>query len=185
MKRRTWALLIAVAGLLAGCVVTSVYPFYTAKDLAYRPDLLGTWTKDSEQWKFERDGDQAYQLTYSEDGKASVMKAHLFQLRGKLFLDLYPAKDYDLDTCLQPIPSHLVMRVKQLEPTLTLATLSYDWLQEFLQKNPKAIRYIMVNPDGKTDKGRIVLTASTADLQRFLLKHLNTPGAWDDFELKR
>jgi hypothetical protein len=41
MKRIIFRCLIPVAALLAGCVVTSVYPFYTQKDLVFEPALVG------------------------------------------------------------------------------------------------------------------------------------------------
>ena len=38
----------------------------------------------------------------------------------------------------------------------------------------------------KPEDSRLVLTADTAELQQFILKHLKTEDAWKDgFELKR
>ncbi len=36
---------LALTTLLAGCVVTSVYPFYTAKDVQFDPALVGSWAE--------------------------------------------------------------------------------------------------------------------------------------------
>jgi len=188
MKKLTLAVVIAGAGLLAGCVVTSVYPFYTDKDVAFDSALLGDWGKGAgadEHWKFERDGETAYRLTFTEHGKAAVMQAHLFKLRGQLFLDLFSA-DTNGDVSPPPIPSHALMRVCQTTPTLRMAVLDYEWLGQVLEKNPKAIRHHVVKTGEKSQDRRIVLTADTRELKKFVVKQLKTDGAWkDEIELTR
>jgi len=178
---------VALAGLalaLTGCVVTSVYPFYFEKDVVFEPALLGDWTKgqsSSEHWKFERDGGTAYRVTYTLGEGSSVMQARLFKLRGQRFLDLY-ASERSGDGLFPTIPSHLLLRVLQTGPTLNMRALNYDWLGKLLDKNPKAIRHHVVEVG--RDK-RLVLTADTAELQRFVVKHLKTQAAWkDDSELQ-
>jgi hypothetical protein len=59
--------------------------------------------------------------------------------------------------------------------------LDYDWLEKLLEKNPKAIRHHIIEDHGD---GRLVLTADTAELQRFVVKHLKTEGAWGEPALK-
>jgi hypothetical protein len=177
MNKITFVLLAAAATLLGGCVVTSVYPFYFEKDVVFDSALLGDWTKGEaaeEHWKFERAGETAYRLTYTEDDKSSVMQARLFELRGQMFLDLLGAEpgDYGL---VPATPSHALLRIVKTGPTLEMVPLDYDWLRELLETNPKAIRHHIVHAGG--DK-RLVLTADTAELQRFVVKHLNTKAAW-------
>ena len=164
---------------LTGCVVTSVYPFYFEKDVSFEPALLGHWTKGEspkEHWTFERDGETAYRLTYTEGDKSSVMQARLFKLRGQMFLDLLGAEpgDYGL---LPPIPAHALLRIIRTSPTLEMVPLDYEWLANLLEKKPKIIRHHIVKVNG--DK-RLVLTADTAELQRFVLKHLETEDAWKE-----
>jgi len=180
---------VALTGLalaLTGCIVTSVYPFYFEEDVAFEPALLGDWTKGQapreEHWKFERAGETAYLLTYTTGSdKSSVMQARLFKLRGQSFLDLFASERSD-DGLFPTIPSHLLLRVLQTGPTLSMNALNYDWLGKLLEKNPKAIRHHVVEVG--RDK-RLVLTADTAELQRFLVKHLKTQAAWkDDSELQ-
>lgn len=54
-----------------GCV-TSVYPFYFGKDVAFDPALLDDWIENQNNanayWKFERDGETAYRLTHTMRG---------------------------------------------------------------------------------------------------------------------
>ena len=90
MKNRTLALVSVSAALLTGCVVTSVHPYYTAKDVIYEPSLIGQWTntQQSEQlWTFQKEEQNAYHLTYVTSGKTNLARAHLFKLHGQMFLD--------------------------------------------------------------------------------------------------
>jgi len=187
MKKEMVAL-AAVAVFLTGCIVTSVHPYYTAKDVSYDPGLIGQWTNGQEagqHWSFEKQADKSYQLTYfsgSDKDKTNVARALLFNLNGSRFLDCV-AHDQECDVMPPPIPSHFLLRVYQVEPTLRLAALNHDWLRTALDKEPKLIRHEMI---GEKDDRRVVLTAETAELQDFLLKHLDAEEAWQEpFDLKR
>ena len=173
MKKRN-IVLIAAATLLGACV-PSLNPFYTNKDVVFEPKLLGTWQEkekadDPEAWKFEEDKDKAYKLTVTEkEGKQGEFAAHLFKLKDQYFLDIV-ASDIggtnvaDLITA-SLIPGHLLFRVPQIEPELKLAGTDYDWLQKFLKEHPKSLAHHI-------EDDRVTLTAETADLQSFVLKHL-------------
>ena len=182
------AALAVIALLLTGCIAISVYPFYSDKDVLFDSALLGQWTNTTnlkEHWIFEKQGQQAYHLSYAESDKTCAMDAHLFHLNDQLFLDLFTTKIPD-DIMPPPIPTHLVMRVFQVKPTLRMAVMDYDWLTKLVEHNPGAIRHhvIVTGEDGKNSQ--IVLTADTAELQSFILKHLKTEEAWkDSFELRR
>jgi hypothetical protein len=175
---------MALAGLalaMTGCIVTSVYPFYFEKDVAFEPALLGDWTKSQgpseEHWKFERYGETAYLLTYTTGSdKSSVMQARIFKLRGQTFLDLFASERSD-DGLFPTIPSHLLLRIDRTGPTLGMAALNYEWLEELVKKDPKTIRHHVIQMN--KDK-RIVLTADTRELQKFVIKHLKTEAAWKD-----
>ncbi|MDZ7363800.1 MAG: hypothetical protein ONB46_24255 [candidate division KSB1 bacterium] len=65
----------------------------------------------------------------------------------------------------------LSLLVSQIEPALQLSSLEMDWLKKFIEKNPKVIRHEKINGD-------ILLTASTPELQKFLLAHVKTEGAF-------
>ena len=184
--------LLAAAGTLAalftGCLVVSVYPYYNEKDLVFETGLVGSWSKtdgQSERWKFEKQDTNTYQLTVTNSSETNVMQAHLFKLHGQLFIDLY-APDASTDVQPPPIPSHLLLRVQSLSPSLKLTVLDFAWLRDLLLKNPKALRHEIIKTNDKPEDRPIALTADTAELQAFLAKHLDTKEAWGDpFELKR
>lgn len=66
---------------------------------------------------------------------------------------------------------------RETGPTLEMAALNCEWLGILLEQNPKAIRHQVVQGGGYK---RLVLTADTAELQRFVVKHLKTEAAWVD-----
>ena len=132
-------------------------------------------------WKFEKAGDNAYKLTIAEKpGKEGEFTAHLFRLKQEYFLDLFPndcnyaTNQADL-VGFSMFPGHLLARVPQIEPELKLAFFNFDWLGQQLTNNPSILAH-------HREGDRFVLTASTRELQRFVLAHLaegelfNKPG---------
>ena len=175
------------AFLLAGCVVTSVYPWFMAKDVVFDPALIGVWNapeaKTNESWQFEKQGNQAYKLTVMDsDDKRTEFDAHLFKLDSRRYLDFLPRNREG-----EGIPPHYLMRVDAVAPTLDLVLLDYDWLKKLVASDPNAIRHTFVpKPIGESGDGDLVLTANTVELQAFLRKHVASTNAFaDPTRLKR
>jgi hypothetical protein len=175
MKTRN-LIAIAIAAVLLSACIPSVNPFYTNKDVVFDPRLLGEWqmkesSDEPQLWKFEKGDDKAYKLTVTEkDSKRGEFNAHLFKLKQEFFLDLIPGNcDYATNqadlVAFSMFPGHLLLRVPQLGPELKLAFCDFDWLKKHLEANPKALAH-------RIEQDRILLTASTRDLQRFVLRHL-------------
>jgi hypothetical protein len=188
MKRFLY-LAVGLAGLaLSGCVLTSVSPYYTEKDTVFEAGLIGEWVDPNEpgaRWRFERQGDKAYRLTHTEEGKSKVSEARVFKLRDQLFLDLYDPQAGE-DGVPPAIPSHYLLRVLEIGPGLRVAPLKYDWLQEYLEANPKALRHFVIPGGDQPADRRLVLTGDTAELQAFVIQQLNNRQAWkDEVEFKR
>jgi hypothetical protein len=183
MKKIFLSVLSLALVLLAGCVVSSIYPFYTAKDLTFDPALLGTWgdagntNDDKEVWVFEKIGAQTYKMSIRGSSETNEFDTHLFALGGDKFLDSLPRLRMAYQT-----PEHHLLRVKSISPTLQLQFLDYEWLTKLVEQNPKAIPHIIVpNEAGLTNEGgHLTLTADTAELQKFLLKHLANTNAWSE-----
>lgn len=180
MKKNLIPIIGAVAVLLAGCVVTSVYPYYQAKDLVFEASLLGDWVsadnkdKPGEFFRVEKLGEKTYCATAFTADQTNSFILHLFRLNRQLFLDTCPT-NHSLDH----VPVHQISKVMRLQPEIETADLEYKWLAELLGKNPEAIRHVTVrDKEGENKDERIVLTADTAELQKFILKHLNNTNAW-------
>jgi two-component system phosphate regulon sensor histidine kinase PhoR len=67
----------------------------------------------------------------------------------------------------------LAAKVSQIEPTLQMSFPDPKWLESHLKENPKAIRHEQIDD-------RVLLTASTQELQEFVCKHAETPGAFGE-----
>ena len=175
MKMRFLIAVTITAALLSACL-PSVNPFYTEKDVVFDSDLLGEWqiegeTKPSGIWKIEKTDGKAYKLTTTEpDGKQGEFAVHLFKLEKDCFLDLIPSdctygakQTHNVATAM--FPGHLLMRVTLRASQLKVAPTDFGWLEKHLTANPKALAH-------HVEDKRLLLTADTRALQRFVLKHL-------------
>jgi hypothetical protein len=164
---------MGAALLVVGCI-PSLNPFYTEKDLVSDKRIVGEWIDKSESkevWKFEEAENKGYKFTYTEkEGKTGEFDAKLFKLGKEYFIDLIPSKcDFATNqadlVAFAVFPGHLLIRVTQFEPELKLAFTDLDWLSKALEKDPSILQH-------HVEDKRVVLTASTKDLQKFVLKHL-------------
>ena len=172
--------IILVFGLIwAGCV-PSWNPLYTEKDLMFDPLLVGAWTPveaqegSKETWLFTKGGDKLYQLQQTdEEGRKAGFEVRLVKLKDHRFLDLYLTKVEGDDVKLNAwagfslAPAHLILKVEQVEPALKIAAMNPDWMKKFVKQHPDPIAHSVVLD------GNIVLTASTSELQRFVLGHVD------------
>ena len=193
MKMKLFVLAsIALCGVV-GCIPTSINPLYTAQDLVFDPALVGVWSGDGdskEKWAFEKEGDTAYKLVYTDDeGKTGRFEAHLVKLGDTQFLDLFPDEsgieemNQSVFYKLHLLRAHSFLKVTRITPALQMAPLDLKWLRDYLAKYPKAIAH---QKFGEGDDAQIVLTASTPELRKFVVKHLSTEGAFGDpINLKR
>ena len=181
MKKTILSTVSLALVLLTGCVALSVYPYYTTRDLIFDPALVGVWAEpadtdaNSETWTFEKINAQAYQLTIGDKDKETKFEARLFKLKSYTFLDCLPT-----DGCDYSSPCHVLLRVDSIQPTLGMRPIDAEWLTDLIGKNPKAIRHSIntrANEKGNDSKD-FVLTADTAELQKFILKHIKNEDAW-------
>jgi hypothetical protein len=183
MKTKKLLLYLLVA-LLGGCIpVMSLHPLFTKKDLTFNEKLLGTWVQKEEPngaeiiWDFKRAdaNENAYKLTFTDkEGKKGLFVAHLVKLENRLFLDAYPSeppwdeKDPNkvewLHNTFFFIPVHTFIKVNGVEPELKLQITDDDEFKKLLKEDPNAVEHTSI-------EGKLVLTASTKELQVFVLKY--------------
>ena len=172
-----------LAGLLGGCV-PSLHPLYTDKELVFQEELLGTWVESGgQEWRFEKsEGEKSYDLTVGDGSEKGEFIAHLVKIDGMLFLDLFPEKpqlEANNFYKLHLLRVHTFMKIELIEPTLQMRMIDPDKMQDMLEDNPTLIKHEILE-DG------IVLTASTEQLQQFMIEHANDEGLFGDAsELKR
>jgi len=186
MKTRLTLLITLAALVLAGCFVPSVNPLYTEKDLIFDPALVGTWgeTNDDTRLVFTRDGEKTYKWTIHEKEGQSEFRAHLLRLGAHRFLDARVARmkgkweGSEWGRAASVLrPAHVFFKISLTNDTLRLDALDPDWLNKLLKKDTQAIAHERITEPDHDDE-RILLTASTADLQRFILKHAGDTNAF-------
>jgi len=167
-----------LAGILTGCVPSSLHPLFTQKEAVFDEKLIGIWAKDSndkETFEFTRASNEpnnkAYKMVYTDtDGKKGEFDATLGKLGSSMFLDLYPDGKLECNTpdfyTIHLLPVHTFMKIEQIEPTLKMAMIKSDKLEKMLKDDPNLIKF-------ENLEGRFVLTASTEELQEFMKKYSN------------
>ena len=177
MRHITASLIFVLVLTLEACVPT-LNPLYTDKDVMFEPALLGEWAEAKTNSKatliFSKGAGKEYKLISGDKGeKGSAFIAHLVKLGDKLFLDVKPDPASARDCDCSGLPWHMFFYVSQIEPTLRMWDLNDKWLEKLLKTNPSALKHEVVD-------GNLVLTASTRQLQSFVLRHLSTKGAFTD-----
>jgi len=167
MKKST---LYLTSLLLTGCL-PSLHPLYDHETLIFREELIGKWTGDEGGfWQFRRAGEKEYELRICNDEKEyGRFSAHLIEIEGSMFLDLFPDKEplENLDDFyrMHILPVHTFLKVDRIDPNLQLRMIDYDKMTEILENDPDSLKHETVND-------QIVLTASTEELQNFLIEHI-------------
>jgi hypothetical protein len=163
--------------IFTGCLVTSIHPFYTENSIVFDATLMGQWTgeNESESLTFIRQGEKKYRMFLKEEKDTLEFKAILFKVQEYLFLDLYPLStqlDDDTFSGMHYLPLHSILLVKQIAPTLQLSSFNHQWLQDQIQSDSLCIAH-------ETVGDRIILTASSNELQQFIISHVQTEGAFE------
>lgn len=177
--------------LLGGCVpVLSLHPLYTEEDVVLEKKLLGTWVDDANNpqttWEFKPidEPKNACKLIFTdEDGTKGSFVAYLLKLQDKLFLDIYPSElpwepddpnkmDWPYNSFFL-IPAHTFLKIDSIEPRLKMRLALESKIEELLKENPNAVKHMSVGD-------RLVLTASTKELQAFVLKHADDDRLFAD-----
>ena len=176
--------------LVSSCLIKSLHPFYMEDNIEYRPELIGTWMdQDSSIWKFSERSfsesfmgrpklDNSYKVLYRDPtGKEpdSWFLVTLFKLKNAFYLDFEPYVDENIGdnmAAMHFVPTHSVARV-EFFGTNNLAFFWYDeeWLSSLFEQNRVKISHEVVSPGKSSSTKSYVLTASTEELQKFLLKY--------------
>ena len=194
MKTKLIILSALLAVIMSGCLVKSLHPFYTDKDVVYKPELTGRWAgEDSASWEirqhksfagFMKDEKftPAYDITLTDKKGTSKFLAHLFTVDKQLYIDFYlpDVEGQDL-AVMHLIPAHTLAKVELAPNQITIKWYNEEWLVKLFNENRVRIGHerIPFDLDEKNpDNFEVVLTAPTADLQKFIAKYGNDPVAF-------
>lgn len=195
MKTKTALItMLAIAGL-QGCVVKSIHPFYHEKDVIYKSEITGRWMDtDSSVWiikqhqkttgLFKPDKpDNSYDITFTTDKGTASFSAHLFELNKQLYLDFYPleiACGNDMAN-FHVIGVHSIAKVSFPKGKIAISWYNEEWLSDLFEKNKIRIAHESVpySDDASGDEQmQYLLTASTDELQKFVMKYGSDPEAF-------
>ncbi|PKP35674.1 MAG: hypothetical protein CVU00_01215 [Bacteroidetes bacterium HGW-Bacteroidetes-17] len=192
MKRKIFAITIVIVLFLSGCI-QSLHPLYFKKDRITLDILEGKWLSESnDTWEFKKVKDEpSYILKYTESKKEGEQKpqpsiaffeANVIKLEGNYFIDLYPADNEQLDDLTTLLSVHLVLahtflKLKIENNQLHVYQMNPDWLDNLFKENKIRISHEVV------DENKIILTSSTKELQKFIIKYADSEGAFHKPEI--
>jgi hypothetical protein len=174
---------------LAGCV-QSLHPFYTDEQLIFEPNLIGYWSDADGKNTFDipaPDADhdtKVYRVAYTDEhGKTGTFIARLARADKYLIADITPDELDDNKGGMykaQFLPVHTFLLIEVTKDTLKIRAMDYEWLKKELETRPDSVAHEILNGE------RILLTAPPEKVQAFVLKHVDTPGAYGNWaEYKR
>lgn len=157
--------------VLSGCI-PSLHPLYTDEDLISESQLIGKWvtTDGNIRWVFRKSEGKGYELIYTmkdvNGERTTYLEAHLLKLHNFLFLDFYPLSPYGKSAgCgIQCLPVHTFARIELEKNSLSVMMPEPAAFEAMIRQGKVAIPYERV-------KSGIVITASTKELQDFVLKY--------------
>jgi hypothetical protein len=194
MKTKNILLTGLMIFFITGCFVKSLHPFYRENELLFKKELLGTWVgNDSSVWQIEqgmkttglfkpRVPESAYIITYTDKQGTARFSVHLFKLGNRLFLDFYPEEVESSNDLMAShlVPMHTVARVNLTTDRMVINWFNEEWLIGLFRQNKIRIAHEKIpyesGKDGD-DNFQVILTASTEDLQKFMLKYSEDPNA--------
>ena len=161
-----------------GCYVQSIQPLYDDKNMAFDPELVGTWVADEDEEYVFTVSDTTrgmYTMISEVSGSRARFEAVLLELGGAAFLDIYPEAPQTDNTFYMDhlLRVHNILRVEMDADTLWVSDFDAEWMQTQMDK--KRLRLAHVPLDGA-----ILLTGSTGELQSFVQKHAKTAEAFSE-----
>lgn len=159
----------------AGCLVSSLQPFYDGPSIEFDEALVGEWENADEGTRIRVDRAEwkSYKLTYTSPSGPVVLIGFLTRVGEGRVLDLTPGRP--LDSVALFTPAHVAVRVQVLGDTLTVAGFDYDW---FLHETEQG-RLTKLRPALDSRKN-VVLTADTATLRAWLAAQPRDGGMFGD-----
>jgi len=187
-------MVIIISLFFSGCIIYSFYPLYTEEDLFPNEILTGEWVQEDDngtEWIFEHAyfgkkvpeniDSTSYVLSLTEcDGdstRKSEFSVHIIELGGHYFLDFYLEEFMDDDNLdlasFHIIPVHTFAKLTVEEDRMVINWFDQDWLEDLIKENKIRIHH-------EENDDFILLTAKPRELQKFVIKYVNSEEAFED-----
>lgn len=121
--------------------------------------------------------EKSYRLIYIENNEEKeAYTAHLVDIGGELFMDLYPIKEYDSKNVSDNyFPVHTFYKVSVTEKEFTMTHFDLDKLNKLFESNLIRLRHENVD-------GTILITAQPKELQKFIDKYSDDKSVFEEAE---
>ncbi len=199
MKTRTVLLILILALMVVSCI-PSLYPLYREKDLVLDERLIGKWDMEGgDYWEFEKldlekekgllsisewnkyESGKTYKLIAVEISDEDTLKqefaVHMTQLDDKHYLDFYPV-DYEVAHDFlgwHLVPAHIFVKIEFIKQGMVISYFDPDFLEDLIEQNKIKISHTELDY-------RILLTAQTKELQKFVMKYTDEPEAFGEHD---
>jgi hypothetical protein len=193
MKTRV-ILTVVILVILAVSCIPSLYPLYREKDLIFDSRLIGLFSTEGlavkgDTWEFEKldwqtesriennwnqfQSGKTYKMTDTEDGKKAEFAVHLLKLGKNYYLDFFPVQ-YNIENVMlemQLMPAHIFGKIEFVNNNIVMHWFDGEFLTNLIDSN-------MIKIPHKMLENSILLTANTEELQKFVRKYGDNPGAF-------
>jgi len=176
---------VALTVLLTGCAgVVSLHPvgMPNGEDTVLDPALVGAWEEvkaDNKGAKARYTVDRAesgYSVTMTKGGEQHSGTMHLLKTGERYLLDIYSPSEG------VPPPAHIFFKLRLDKDNAWLAEMQSNWFKQQIRTGGRLRHEVLLGEDG----GRIVLTASPAELRSYLLFYVGDDRSFSgETELRR
>jgi len=197
-SKNLFLFLVFVCLLFQGCI-PSLHPLYTKDKLVMKESVMGVWktqvdsTADknsksimyNSEWHFMPHNGESYTLIYYDsEGMPGVFEAHLLRLNEEYFFNFQPIESHEgIDRqkfnefeALHYYPANTFAKVTFEGEGMSISMLNGSFVERLLENNRIRIKHEKV-------KDHYILTASSDELQKFVLKYSDTEDAFSDAEV--
>jgi len=200
---------VGLSIFLSGCFLKSLHPLVSEKDAVTVNGINGVWEKDDQRWTFIKEGEYEdltmsgvqgnaeFSITMTDEGSDSTNTDHnsyliiyedlseelvdssyffgsFAMLNGDYYLDLYP---FDLGSLnfesSHYLPVHTFSKISLNEDSLVISLFKDSWIEEQITDNRVRIKH-------EKTEDTVLITASTEELQKFIIKYGNMTEAYRD-----
>ncbi len=197
-KIKVSMILFSVVLCLAGCL-TTLHPIFTGKDLITDPRLIGNWEKAKDKTKViyrqpsDNEVNNLSPALQSEAGKIYMLDekdeqghirstnyAFLVKLGKYYYMDYYPASEKERRSAdnffaAHYVPMHSIYRIEfKNNNSFNVQRLDGGYLEKLIKNKQIRIRHEVM------EDGGIFITASTEELQQYLIKYSDVPEAYSN-----
>lgn len=171
-------LMMGIVAIIATGCITSVHPLFTNKELIFRPELIGAWQDGDETMVFRGIDSTHYSILDINKTDTTRLIGRLGKLGGHYFLDMTIDPDEKKVNDLLGayiFPVHIFFKVSLGDNQLNMDAFAFssDWLEKLIQEKRIRIKHEVENK-------QVLLTASTEELQKFVIKYADEPKAFED-----